>query len=75
MYDCSFVRLTLETLYQCELYILPTHTEEPKDVTTSSGLLLIKRQCHVLTEEKLCLFPDFFLSSTDPVQRNFVMIL
>jgi hypothetical protein len=30
----------------CELYLLPIHTKEPKDVMTSSALLLIQHQCH-----------------------------
>jgi hypothetical protein len=34
-------------VYQRELYILPTHTEEPDDSTISSGVLpIIECRCH-----------------------------
>jgi hypothetical protein len=43
-YNCSFVKgLNFRnSVSQYELYILSTHTKEPKDVTTSLGLLLVK---------------------------------
>jgi hypothetical protein len=46
MYDYFFKSITSVVLYQCELYILPAHTEEQKDVLTSSGKLLIEYLCH-----------------------------
>jgi hypothetical protein len=58
----------------CELYFLPVHTEEPKDVMTSSGLLLIKHQCHQVFLQSVRLFQNFVSSSTDPIGHNFIMI-
>jgi hypothetical protein len=37
--------IMLVTLYQHELYFLPTHSEEVKDIMTS-GLTVIKNRCH-----------------------------
>jgi hypothetical protein len=34
--------VTSSTYYQCVLYLLATHGEEPKDVNTSLGMLLIR---------------------------------
>jgi hypothetical protein len=51
-YSCEAIALT--TLYQGELYFLPTHIEEPEDITISSGLLLIQHQCYLVFLQSVC---------------------
>jgi hypothetical protein len=70
------VTLATFTLYQRELYFLSTHTEDPKDVTTSSDLLLIENRCHQhFLQSVLISFCISFLSSADSAECIFVTIL
>jgi hypothetical protein len=61
-------------LQKYEWHILPTHTEQPEDITTSSGLLFIKYQCQVFPQQAR-LLRDFFLYNINAGEHNSVMTL
>lgn len=56
-----FVKKLKPSYPPCELHCLPIHTEEPKDVMTSLGLLLIEQQCLQVFLWSVCVSSKFIV--------------
>jgi hypothetical protein len=75
MHNWRFVG-SLKTLLQHGMYFFTFHTEEPRDMMTSTDLLLIEHQNYqVFLLSVHILFRILFLSNTNPISWNFNTVL
>lgn len=66
--------ITLATLYQCELYVLPTHTEGPKNVVTFLVLLPLNRATITFFFSHYMFYKIFFQQQSHRIYFCYIIV-